>query len=219
MTPDEIPQLIKQISYADPRIMAADPAELMGMAALWAVALADVPLDFALQAVGQHYEKSPFTIKPSDIAIRWRATARQRLEAAIDPLPVADPDDEVAYRRQLRAGRIAVAQGTPLPPTVRALTPSVAYDDVRAMRAQGDLMEFIKLQMREGRAQAEARKALILRHPDLAERLTKPPLGYQRPDQWSGAIPPETFNGVANDSPLRPVILQLLAEAEAREPA
>lgn len=219
MTPDEVPDFLNQISIADPRILPTDPKELMGMAALWAVALADVPVDYALQFVADHYASSPFTIKPSDIAVRWRATARKRLEAAIDPLPVADPTDEVAYRRQLRAGRIAVAQGTPLPPTVRALTPSVAYDDVRAMRAQGDLMEFIKLGMKEGRTQAAERKALILRHPDLAAKLCEPPLGYQRPDQWSGAVPPETWNGVANDSPLRPVILQLLAEAEAREAA
>lgn len=218
MTPDQIPALIKQISYGDTRIMPADPAELMGMAALWAVALADVPADFADKAVGEHYASSPYTIKPSDIATRWKAHVRKQLDRHTDLVPFADPDDELAYRRELRSSRHAVAKQGGQPGTVRELTPApVAYDDIQAMRKQGDLVEFIRLSWRDGRAKAAERKALILRHPDLAKKLTEPPLGYQRPDQWSGAIPPETWNGVANDSPLRPVILALLAEAEARE--
>jgi hypothetical protein len=218
MTPDQIPALIKQISYADPRIMPGDPAELMGMAALWAVALADVPAAFADKAVGEHYAASPYTIKPSDIATRWKTQVRKQLDRHTDLVPFADPDDEVAYRRELRAARRAVAQQSRRPGTVHELTPvPVAYDDIQAMRAQGDLVEFIKLSWREGRAKAAERKALVLKYPDLAARLCNPPLNYKRPDQWSGAIPPETWNGVVNDSPLRPVILELLAEAEARE--
>lgn len=42
------------------------------------------------------------------------------------------------------------------------------------------------------RAQAanQARRERVLRHPDLARRLTEPPLGYKFPEQWNGFVPP-----------------------------
>jgi hypothetical protein len=111
MTPDEIPQLIKNISYADNRILPADPQEILGMAALWATVLADVPLDYAIKAVGEHYAASPFTIRVADIATRWRDQTKNRLDRHTDPIPAADPDDEAAWRRQLADTRRAVAKG------------------------------------------------------------------------------------------------------------
>lgn len=63
---------------------------------------------------------------------------------------------------------------------------------------------------------AEARKKAVLAHPDLSARLTADPLGYDRPDQWSGFVPPEKFNGQHNDSPCRAAVVELVAEAYAR---
>jgi hypothetical protein len=39
-------------------------------------------------------------------------------------------------------------------------------------------------------ADSDARRARVLRYPDLARRLTEPPLSYRRAEDWSGWIPP-----------------------------
>lgn len=115
MNLNEVPQLLQQISYADPRILRDDPAEQRGQVAMWATVLKDVPFDFALDAVGQHYAASPFPVLPADIAAKWKAETRRRLERHVETPPRADPEDEVAYRRQLRAQRDGVATGhTPI---------------------------------------------------------------------------------------------------------
>lgn len=74
----------------------------------------------------------------------------------------------------------------------------------------------IQAEMTETRARIARNRDLILGHPDLAEHLTRPPLGYTRPDQWNGFIPPELFDGARNDSPRRAALVELLTEAEAR---
>lgn len=107
----EVPTLLQQISYADPRVLREDPAEQRGQVAMWATVLKDVPLDFALDAIGQHYATSPFPVLPADIAAKWKAETRQRLERHVETEPRANPDDELAYRRQLRAERNAVVTG------------------------------------------------------------------------------------------------------------
>jgi hypothetical protein len=37
------------------------------------------------------------------------------------------------------------------------------------------------------------RRDRVLRYPDLAARLTQPPLNYRRPEDWQGWIPPEAL--------------------------
>lgn len=135
MTPDQIPALLKQVSYADPRLLPADPQELLGLAALWAKVLADVPVDFALNAVGEHYATSPFPIKPSDIADRWNSKVRDRLHrdnGTFEPndFPDLDPDDVTGYLAALRGQRQAVARGFQPPNTVKAITAGPAADEV-----------------------------------------------------------------------------------------
>lgn len=85
----------------------------------------------------------------------------------------------------------------------------------------------------------EARRASVLRHPDLAARLTGEPIGYQSADQWNGWIPPPVispgggpellrspsgFPGHAraggetmNDSPRRAALVEVAAEAWRRD--
>jgi len=63
-----------------------------------------------------------------------------------------------------------------------------------------------------GRTPREA----VLAHPDLAERLTQPPLGYAQPSQWNGFVPPELFNNQINDSPRRAALVAVVDEALAR---
>jgi hypothetical protein len=135
MTPDQVPALLKQVSYADPRLLPSDPQELLGLAALWATVLADVPADFAMNAVGEHYATSPFPIKPSDIADRWNTSVRDRMSrdnGTFEPndFPDLDPDDVIGYLQALRGQRQAVARGSQPPNNVKAITAGPAADEV-----------------------------------------------------------------------------------------
>ncbi|MFJ8301562.1 hypothetical protein ACIQ9R_37435 [Streptomyces sp. NPDC094447] len=135
MNPDQIPDLLKRVSYADPRVLPEDPQEVIGMAALWADVLRDVPTDFAMQAVGAHYAVSPFPIKPSDISTRWKAVVRDRMDrhnGTFEPTqhPELDPDDVPGFQQALLAERRAVIHGQAEPNTVKAITAGPAAAEV-----------------------------------------------------------------------------------------
>jgi hypothetical protein len=55
---------------------------------------------------------------------------------------------------------------------------------------------------------------LVLRHPDIAQRLTQHPLNYGRPDQWTGYIPAYEWGGQVNDSIRRTALLDIVMAAE-----
>jgi hypothetical protein len=61
------------------------------------------------------------------------------------------------------------------------------------------------------------RRTRVLRHPDLAELLTRPEVGYSDPRQWTGYVPPELWNGRPNDSPRRAALVAIATEAMQRE--
>ncbi|MFE6080019.1 hypothetical protein [Streptomyces virginiae] len=133
MNPDQIPQLLKQVSYADPRVLPDDEKEIVGLAALWAEVLKDVPAQYAMYAVGKHYAESPYPIKPSDISTRWRATVRDRMNrhtGTLEPTryPELDPDDIEGYQKTLRAERHAVIMGEAEPTPLKAITAPVQND-------------------------------------------------------------------------------------------
>jgi hypothetical protein len=215
MDPTQIPRLIAEIALADRRVRREDPSEQSGQIDMWAGILAEIPYDYAIRASQEHYTRSQWPIQPSDIATRWNAEVRNRMERHTDPTPDVDPNNELAYRRALRDGRTAVAQGVAAPSNVKALTAGLDQGDVHAMRQQGDLIDFIKASMAEGRRNADLRRALVLRHPEVAAKLTEWPLSYAFPEQWSGAMPPEQWGGHRNTAPERVAILALVAEAEA----
>jgi hypothetical protein len=68
-------------------------------------------------------------------------------------------------------------------------------------------------------------KARVLAHPDIAARLTEPPMRYTRPDQWSGYIPPQWIAGAGdnpaegrlNTSPYRAQLVDIMTELVQRE--
>jgi hypothetical protein len=62
----------------------------------------------------------------------------------------------------------------------------------------------------------EERRERVLGHPDLAARLTEEPIGYGRPEQWNGFVPPLVWNGQFNDSPRRAALAEICAEALKR---
>lgn len=83
--------------------------------------------------------------------------------------------------------------------------------DIAALRQQGDLGEYLR-QAREQEAAANAaRKQLVYRHTDLADRLR---LLGQHP--WNGRIPPTEWSGAINTSPIRAELIAIVTEAEQR---
>lgn len=137
MEADEIPQLIAQIALADSRVRREDKMERRAQIVMWAGILAEVPYDFALQAVQQHYAQSQWPIAPGDIASRWKASVRDRVNrdnGTFEPndFPDLDPDDVIGYLQALRGQRQAVAQGVRPPNTVKAITAGAAADEVTA---------------------------------------------------------------------------------------
>jgi hypothetical protein len=164
MNLQDVPELLKQISYADPRVLREDPAEQRGQVAMWATVLKDVPLQFALDAVGQHYATSPFPVLPADIAAKWKAETRRRLERHVETPPRADPDDEKDYRRQLHAERSAVVTGRAPVYDVKELTAGIERNVIKPEKRQY-MPDHIRLQLAESLTGWGAMK---LAHPDIA---------------------------------------------------
>lgn len=65
-------------------------------------------------------------------------------------------------------------------------------------------------------------RELVLRYPDIAAKLTAPPLKHSRPEVWNGSVPgpylPEREDGTVrpNRSPVRAQLLAILTEAAER---
>lgn len=62
--------------------------------------------------------------------------------------------------------------------------------------------------------ECQARRELVLRHPEIATRLTQPPLRYSRPEVWNGWVPPFMWGEQINNSPRRAALIVIVAEAE-----
>ncbi|MFK0140668.1 hypothetical protein [Streptomyces murinus] len=93
-----------------------------------------------------------------------------------------------------------------------------ALADVRALMKEGDVGRFIKHHMAEAQRAAAHRRGLVLRYPDLAKKLTEPPIGHSTPEAWTGYIPPATdCTGAINTAACRPALLAIVAEAERRD--
>jgi hypothetical protein len=94
----------------------------------------------------------------------------------------------------------------------------LTFADARTLKEQGDLGRFIKHHMTEAQRAAAHRRGLVLRYPDLAAKLTQPPISHSSPEMWNGYIPPATdCTGAINTAPCRPALLALVTEAESRQ--
>jgi hypothetical protein len=94
----------------------------------------------------------------------------------------------------------------------------ISEDDIRALRQQNDLTAFIKDQTRAAATRNTRRRATVLAHPDIAAKLTEPPMKFATPENWTGFVPPATLaSGAINTSPVRPALLDLLHQAETRD--
>jgi hypothetical protein len=122
----ETVRLLQQIALVDDRVVRIDETEQAAQVTMWAAILRDVPYEFAGQAVGEHYAESAWPVMPKDIAARWRANARRRLDRHVGTFepcahPRLDPDDIPGYRAALRAEREGVRRGADDPIELRAL--------------------------------------------------------------------------------------------------
>ena len=68
-------------------------------------------------------------------------------------------------------------------------------------------------------AECAARRAVVLADPDIASRLRDRPLGFKHAGQWTGFVPPETFNGGRNQTWEREALAAIVADAIAAEAA
>lgn len=222
MEPTEIGPFLKRATAVDPRLLPGDADEAIAATALWAVALADVPYEFAVNALAEHGGNSPYQVRPSDITAMWKRHSAAQLGPYVDPLPKADPDDPQAYAAELRAGRVAAAT-SPVGTIRQALGPgkhelaALTYEeeDLNAMRQQGDLKRMWNGVGKQARDENDRRKHLVLAHDDLTAKLAEPPINI-KPECWSGFVPMERGVNGLNRSPVRRALAALVAEAERR---
>lgn len=68
----------------------------------------------------------------------------------------------------------------------------------------------------EARKRCRARRARVLAHPQIAAKLTQPPLRYRDPSFWTGYIPPKIIEGpsgpIENRSPERRALIEICNE-------
>ncbi len=204
MNPSEAMQLLAHAAAFDNR----QPSKAAAQA--WAAALKDVPLDDdALAAIARYYGTptpgdAQKWIQPHHVRAHRKTIRDERLAREPEPAPAADPADEEAYRRALAGirGRIGGGHtpGKAIPAAAMTSSPTDAYRETRrAMGARRD------------------NRVAVLAYPDLAQRLTEPPLGYERPDQWNGFVPPATYDQRRNDSARRDALAEIVAEAHRRD--
>lgn len=63
----------------------------------------------------------------------------------------------------------------------------------------------------------DKRRARVLAQPEIAKRLTQPPLRYSKPEVWNGYVPPATWREQTNNSPQRAALMQILSDVAAAE--
>jgi hypothetical protein len=120
MIRQHVAALLAYAAKLDPRSAPTDPAAAAETLDQWCDLLSDVPptaphpdgRDWnAAEIVRHHIATSPYPIKPSDVSRPWHDFKRDVLRRHIDPVPAADPDDQVAYSAELLGTRHAIATG------------------------------------------------------------------------------------------------------------
>lgn len=228
MNRSEAAKILTKASAFDNRDATSEAA-----ATAWAEALTDIPADpDAYAAVSRFYSESVGTepgtrrwMEPHHLRTIRRKIRAERLSTGtlVDDGNPDETAEEYLLRRRA-AERDAGDGHIPTQRPLAAIGPAPANgpqelneDDVRALRQQKDLAQFIRDGMRAGTAANDRRKKLVLAHDDLAEQLTKAPIALVRADCWTGYLPPERLeSGLLNRSPVRTQLLDLVAEAERR---
>lgn len=137
----EVAAVLAYIGRLDPRTARTGTGDARDQIVQWHELLGDVP--FATdhgwdvrEAIRAHVLDCPYPILPVDVARKWRAYRRDRLDRHTDPTPIADPDNPAAWRTELLGTRHAVATGMAAPSPHRQLTGS-PHRDIDARLAAG----------------------------------------------------------------------------------
>ena len=174
MEAERIPELIAQIALADPRVRREDPTERRAQTIMWAGILTEVPYNFAIQAAQAHYATSTWPILPAEIATRWTATVRDRMNrhnGTFEPTehPELEPDDIDGYLTALRGERQAVIFGHTQPSAVKAITagPAAAEAEARLKTLGSYVPRHVDELLDDHRpVKAARRAALVAGQPD-----------------------------------------------------
>ncbi len=169
----------------------------------WFEIIGDLDFNDCRQAVKAIVSRQPFCA-PAEIKTEVKRVREDRVKA--QPLP-APPSEPGPYVDQLRTSIKQVADGFRPPPAIGS------------GRRGGPNAEFIAARQQSGQQTRRPNRDAVLSYPDLAARLTEPPLDYPKPEQWTGFIPPEMFNNQRNSSPQRAALAEIAAEAHARDAA
>ena len=109
MTPEQAAKVLAVAGTFDARLTPPSREDALARAMAWAQALrADMPPDWAQQAVVAHYAEQTIPVMPAHLNVAWKA--HRRAEA-----------DRAATRAALDA-----AGGVPMPDEVRALWAQIA---------------------------------------------------------------------------------------------
>ncbi|MFF0014712.1 hypothetical protein [Streptomyces sp. NPDC005374] len=164
----EVAAVLAYIGRLDPRTARTNAGEARDQIAQWQELLDDVPFATAhgwdvREAIRAHVLDSPYPILPVDVARRWRAHRRDRLDRHTDPTPGADPDDPAAWRAELLQSRNAVAAGMAAPSTHRQITRGDRPRDVeKRMREIGSCIpQAVRAELARYRPNRSARESAI----------------------------------------------------------
>jgi hypothetical protein len=136
----EVAAVLAYIGRLDPRAIRTGTNEVRDQLVQWHELLGDVPLATehgwdVREAVRAHVLDSPYPILPVDVARKWRAYRRDRLNRHTDPTPSADPDDSESWRAELLRTRHAVAVGRAEPSTHRQIMSGARHPDIESRLA------------------------------------------------------------------------------------
>ncbi|WP_327325132.1 hypothetical protein OG735_23500 [Streptomyces sp. NBC_01210] len=168
MDPREVAAVLAYTGRLDPRTIRTGTGEARDQIAQWQELLDDVP--FATdhgwdvrEAIRAHALDSPYPILPVDVARRWRAHRRDRLDRHTDPTPAADPDDPAAWRAELLRARNAVAVGVVAPSTHRQITGGDPQRDIEErLRTIGSCIPLaVRTELTRYRPTRAAREAAV----------------------------------------------------------
>jgi hypothetical protein len=163
----EVAAVLAYIGRLDPRTARTGTGDARDQIVQWHELLGDVP--FATdhgwdvrEAIRAHVLDCPYPILPVDVARKWRAYRRDRLDRHTDPTPIADPDNPAAWRTELLGTRHAVATGMAAPSPHRQLARGPHRDiDARLAAVGSSIPPAVRAALAPYRPARAAREAAV----------------------------------------------------------
>ncbi len=112
---------------------------------------------------------------------------------------------------------IGMSMSSPTPSSPSSVRPREYSPDGLDLVGRAPVARLWRTKVSEAHTEAQQRRARVLAHPDLAERLCSSPLDYRAPEQWTGFVPPRLWGDQLNTSPQRRALVNLAAEALRRK--